>query len=78
MTEVKHRLTHLELAASRARADAAYTEEATARQQATIDRLGERLTRVERRLDRNLLQPGRPRSDVTRAPPAALSRPSPG
>jgi len=51
MTEVKHRLNHLELAASRARADTAYTEEASARQQATIDRLGERLTRVERRLE---------------------------
>ena len=51
MTEVKHRLNHLEFAATRARTDTAYTEETTARQQVTIDRFSERLTRIERRLE---------------------------
>jgi chromosome segregation ATPase len=51
--EVKHRLSSLEFAASRIRADIAHGEENSARQQAALDRLSERVARIEQRLDLN-------------------------
>lgn len=51
--EVKHRLSSLEFSASRVRADIAHGEENNARQQAALDRLAERVARIERRLELN-------------------------
>jgi flagellar biosynthesis chaperone FliJ len=53
MTDVKHRLNSLEFLSSRTRLDTAHTEETSARQQAAIDRLAERMARIERRLELN-------------------------
>ena len=51
VTDLKHRLSSLEFSASRIRSDIAHGEENSARQQAALDRLAERVARIERRLD---------------------------
>lgn len=51
LSEVNARLTSLETAMVRSRADNLGTQEEVYRQQGAIDRLSDRLDRVERRLD---------------------------
>jgi uncharacterized protein involved in exopolysaccharide biosynthesis len=50
-SDVKHRINRLESAAAGIRRDEAGTAEDIARQQATIDRIKERLDGIERRLE---------------------------
>ena len=49
--DVKLRLTGVESAVTKARGDSLSTQEDVYRQQATIDRLVERIERIERRLE---------------------------
>ena len=49
--DVKHRINRLESAIAGIRRDEAGTAEDIARQQATIDRLQDRIVRIERRLE---------------------------
>ena len=51
LSEVSARLTSLETAVVKSRSDNLGTQEDVYRQQSVIDRLAERLERVERRLD---------------------------
>jgi outer membrane murein-binding lipoprotein Lpp len=51
VTDLKHRMSSLEFSASRTRADIAHGDETAARQQAALDRLAERVARIERRLE---------------------------
>lgn len=49
--DLKHRMTSLESTMSLVKREVALGDEADARQQVTLDRLAERLERIERRLD---------------------------
>ena len=49
--DVKHRLTQLEMQGVTFRREAASTQEDVYRQQASIDRLADRVERIERRLE---------------------------
>jgi hypothetical protein len=51
MTELKHRITSLGSMAARDRGDTAQAQADTYRQQAYIDKLVERIERIERRLE---------------------------
>lgn len=51
VAEIKARLASLEFALSRIRGDLAHGDETDARQQAAIDRLDGRVSRIERRLE---------------------------
>lgn len=51
MTDVKHRLSSLETAMVLVKREVVSGDETDARQQVTIDRLVERIERIERRLD---------------------------
>ncbi len=51
LKEVKHRLTSLESLVSATRRDSTHQQEEVYRQQASVDRLCERIDRIERRLD---------------------------
>jgi len=51
LSEISARLTSLETATARSRADNLSTQEDVYRQQGTIDRINERLERLERRLE---------------------------
>ena len=51
LSELSSRMTSLETAVSRSRSDNLSTQEDVYRQQGTIDRINERLERVEKRLE---------------------------
>ena len=51
LTEVNARLNSLETATERSRSDTLSTQDDVYRQQAAIDRLNERMERIERRLE---------------------------
>jgi outer membrane murein-binding lipoprotein Lpp len=51
VTDLKHRMTSLEGSMSLVKREVAYGDEADARQQATLDKLAERIERIERRLE---------------------------
>ena len=51
MTELKHRMTALEGAMGLVKREVAFGDETDARQQVTLDRLAERIERIERRLE---------------------------
>jgi archaellum component FlaC len=51
VTDMKHRMTSLEGSMSLVKREVAYGDEADARQQATLDKLAERIERIERRLE---------------------------
>ena len=51
MTDLRHRMTSLETAMSLVKREVAYGDETDARQQVAIDKLVERVARIERRLE---------------------------
>lgn len=51
VSELKHRMTGLEAAMGLVKREVAFGDETDARQQAALDRLSDRIERIERRLD---------------------------